>query len=387
MFATTSAFAETDYTAVGFVDFSGPFANIYPDIQGGREAVLAWWNKEVGAGLGVKISLPIYDIRYDPAQAASVWPSAKAEHNPIILYGVGGPDAAALQERLPDDKVPMFMSGNGYGYSWKPGSWVIGTRPTFAHELGAFLDWYETQLKRPVRFALVTSDASPGFVDIARGLESFAKDNPKVELIEVIYTQMQPADLTLEVRRVVNAKADIILTPGSVAQIVAVKRALESLGAEIPVVTEVHAGLTAASGALGDPNALNGDYEVCACALAVEGETPARAFYDKLAAEYGLKSQWSSNTILGMGVTLASLRLLEKAIAETGADKVTGESIRNMLESTELDPDQTFGIYPTLKWSAEAPFPVTGAATISVMKDGKITLAAEGSPLPAITKW
>src|SRR3974390_1854830 len=154
------ALAESQYHAVGFVDFSGPFANVYPDIQGGREAVIAWWNKEVGPKMGMSFVVHPYDNRYDAAQTASIWPTAKAKDNPVLAFGVGGPDVAALQERRPDDKVSMIMTGNGYGYSWKPGSWVLSARPTFAHEHGGFLDWYGTQLKKPVKFALVTSDAS-----------------------------------------------------------------------------------------------------------------------------------------------------------------------------------------------------------------------------------
>ncbi len=39
--------------------------------------------------------------------------------------------------------------------------------------------------------------SSPAYVDIAKGAEKFAKDNPdKAEIVETIFTEVQPTDLT-----------------------------------------------------------------------------------------------------------------------------------------------------------------------------------------------
>ena len=54
---------------------------------------------------------------------------------------------------------------------------------------------------RPVKVALVTSESSPTFADIAKGLTAFAKANPNVvNLVEVVFAEVQPADLTLQMR-------------------------------------------------------------------------------------------------------------------------------------------------------------------------------------------
>ncbi len=182
---TVSAQAQKVYNAAGFSDFSGPYAGVFAEWMQARESALAWWNKEVGPKLGIRIELKQYDNRYDTAQTASLWPTVKAELNPVLIFGVGAPDVSALQQRLADDKIPMMMGTAGYGYSWKPDAWVFNPRPTLSHEFGAFLDYQYEVRKQPVRFALVSSEASPGYVDFSKGLSAYAKDNSKVELVEI----------------------------------------------------------------------------------------------------------------------------------------------------------------------------------------------------------
>ena len=62
----------------------------------------------------------------------------KSELDPIAVVGLGGPDVAALSERLPEDKIPMFMATAAYGYAWQPDSWIFNPRPTYSHESAGF---------------------------------------------------------------------------------------------------------------------------------------------------------------------------------------------------------------------------------------------------------
>ncbi len=104
-----AALAQTTYGVALLSDYSGPYADIMPMLGKSREAVLDWWNAEVGAKLGVKLNYKNFDTRYDAAQTASLWPGIKSEMKPIVVLGLGGPDVAALGQRLPDDGVPLFM--------------------------------------------------------------------------------------------------------------------------------------------------------------------------------------------------------------------------------------------------------------------------------------
>ena len=101
--------AETTYNLALLSDFSGPYADIMPTLASSREAVFDWWNATSGQKLGVKLNYKNYETRYDAAQVASLWPGIKSELDPIAVVGLGGPDVAALSERLAGHGPSLFL--------------------------------------------------------------------------------------------------------------------------------------------------------------------------------------------------------------------------------------------------------------------------------------
>lgn len=386
------ASAQTTYNIASIADFTGPYADIMKDLVGARRATVDWWNEEVGKGMGIKIGIKDYDGRYDAAQTASLWPGIKAELNPVAVLGVGGPDVAALQGRLPADKVPMFMSTAAYGFAWKSDPWIFNPRPTYGHEAAAFFEWFRSTrgIKGPLKVAIISSEASPAYVDIAKGAEKFAKDNPdKAEIVETIYTEVQPTDLTTQVGRVIRKGAQVIDIQTNTAAVVATKRALQALGkTDIAIMMSSHNGLIASGKAIGAMKDLEGDYEVYGMAVPTDEKTKAHDFQQMVVAKYKAQVTWSVASVMGFNQTLVALRAIEAAARKVGADKVTGESVRTALMATRIPSDQTFGILPNLTYTNEAPFPVAGlTVNVATIKDGKYVIAAENVPVPAITKW
>jgi len=377
----------------GLADFAGPYANVMPEMAGGRAAVFEWWNKEVGSNLNVQIAVKTFDSRYDVAQTASLWPGIKAELKPVVVLGLGGPDAAALQQRLPEDKIPMLLATATYGFGWKPNQWALNLRPTYAHESGGFIEWYRsTKLegKRPVRVGIITSEATPAYADMAKGLQSFTKAHPdKATFVEAIWTEVQPTDVTLPVRRLANAGTDLIVIQTNTAQAVATKRALQALGKNIPIVLSLHNGLAASAKALGSPSGFVGDYEVGAIADASESDTPARNFYRMLQEKYGLKSGWNAMTIMGMAQSIAAARAIEHTIKSKGFDQVTGQAVHDTLMKSQFTSADLMGILPGMDFSPENPFP-TGSSKLNIVtmeKDGKAVRAAGDVSIPTVPKW
>jgi branched-chain amino acid transport system substrate-binding protein len=383
-----NARAQTKYGIASLGDYTGPYTAVFPQMNQGREGVIAWWNKEVGAGLGVQITSKTFDTRYDAAQTASLWPGIKAELSPIAILGLGGPDVAALQQRLPEDGVPMVMGTAAYGFGWRADAWAFNARPTYGHEFAAFLEWMAGKLGRPVRFAMVSSEASPAYADMAKGATAYAKSSKNVQLVEVIYTEIQPADLTLQVKRVTGAGADVILIGTNVAQAVATKRALQALGKKVPIMLSAHNGLPVTGKAIGGLDAMEGDFEVAGMALSVDEESQARKFYDRLQKEYGLKAGWNGFTMIGISQTLLTLRAVELAAKKVGPSKVTGAAVREALLTNKIPTDRLFGTLPDTALSAAANFPVTGSAiNVATVKGGKVVSAATSYPVPVIQKW
>lgn len=384
--------AETTYNIASLADFTGPYADVMKDLNASRHAALAWWNAEVGKGLGVQLKMKDYDHRYDAAQVASLWPGIKAELNPVVALGVGAPDATALQGRLPSDGVPLVMSTAGYGFGWKSDPWVFNPRSTYAHEAAAFFEWYRKQINSsaPLKIAVITSEASPAYVDIAKGIRKYATDNPdKVDLIETIFTEVQPTDLTTQINRVVGKGVQVLDVQTNTAAVVAAKRALQALGKKnIPILMSSHNGVTASAAAIGGIANLEGDYEVYGMAMPIDEASKAKQFYDKLKSQYGMKGGWTVPTIMGLNQTLVALRAIEASAKKDGAAKVTGRTVREILLTTTITSEQTFGILSDIKYTNDAPFPTVGATVnISTVKGGKYVGSAERVPVPTIAKW
>ena len=386
------ALAQTVYNIAGMADFTGPYADIMKSLIAGRWAVLNWWNEEVGKGIGVRINMKDYDTRYDTAQTSSLWPGIKSELKPIAALGLGGPDSAALQQRLPDDKIPLMMATAGYGYAWRAEPWVFNPRATYAHEAGAFYLWYRQQkgITGPLKIAIISSEAAPAYVDIHKGLEKFAAENKdKIELVETVFTEVQPSDLTTQVNRLVRKGAQVINIQTNTAAVVATKRALQALGRkDIPILMSSHNGLPASGKAAGGLAQMEGDYEVYGMAIPSGDMTDTRKFYDMLVAKYKLAGGWDVMTMMGMNQMLFTVRSIEAAVKEVGADKLTGEALRNTMFKNTITSKQTFGVLPDLKFTREAPFPLAGmAVNIGTVSGGKYTVAAQNVAVPIVNKW
>ncbi|HPU52410.1 MAG TPA: ABC transporter substrate-binding protein [Burkholderiaceae bacterium] len=388
----STALAQTTYNIASLADFTGPYADVMKNLVGGRWAVVAWWNEEVGKGLGVKIGMKDYDHRYDAAQVASLWPGIKSELKPIAALGVGGPDVAALQQRLPDDKIPMFMSTAGYGFAWRQDPWIFNPRPTYAHEAAAFYNWYRTKkgITGPLKVAIISSEASPAYVDIHKGANLYASENKdKVEIVETVFTEVQPSDLSTQVARVVRKGAQIIHIQTNTAAVVAVKRALQSIGRkDIPIMVSSHNGLPASGTAAGGLAQMEGDFEVYGMAIPGADMTEARKFFDMLTAKYKLNAKWDVPTLMGMNQALVAVRVLEGAIKDVGATKVTGAAMRDAIIKYPVTSKQTFGVLPDLNYTREAPFPLKGlTVNIGTVAGGKYVTAAENVAVPVLNKW
>ena len=383
--------AETEYNLAMLSDFSGPYADIMPTLAGGREAVIDWWNATRGKELGVTLSYKNYETRYDAAQVASLWPGIKSELSPIAVLGLGGPDVAALSERLPEDKIPMFMATAGYGFSWKADSWIFNPRPTYSHESAGFLNWMREQRggDEPFKVAIMASEASPAYVDMARGLEQYAEENPdKINVVETVYTEVQPTDLTSQMRKVVRAGAEAVIIQTNTSIVVAVKRGLQANGADIPIMMSSHNGLPASGKAVGGIDQLEGDYEAYGMAIAAGTNTEQHAFYKMLADDYGLKASWNVVTAMGMAQGLYAVFTIDHAIDINGAENLTGENVRAALFDRPITTEETHGMLPTLTFTPEAPFPLKGLkVNVGAVRDGKIVIEAVGADVPNVTKW
>ena len=391
--ALSPATAQTVYQVPALSDYSGPFAAIMPMLGPGRDGVVAWWNAEVGSKLNVKLELKTYDTRYDTAQTASLWPGVLAT-KPIVGLSLGGPDTSALQQRLPTDKVPMILGSAATGFGWRPNQWVMATRPTFVHEVTGFVEWFQKNKAggtRPVKVAMFTTEASPTFADLGKGVTAYAKANPNmISLVEMVYVEPQPADVTLQLRRVLNAGAELVLVPTNIQQAVAVKRAMQALGKNVPIAYSIQNSPAMLQKLVGSMGAMDGDYEVHAGVIATEEDNEPKKFYDMLVAKYGMKAPWHSITTIGMSQAMVMVRVVEAAAKKYGSDKLTGELIYKTLIETHFEAKDFYGFTGggDIDFSVEAPFPTKDPrVNVGQVQGGKLVTVAKGVPVPKLAKW
>ena len=226
--------AVKEYTVPGIGDFSGVYAEQFKQQAQVQKAMFAWWNDTVGQKLGVKLNLKQYDCRFDASVVASMWPGILAESKPIILVGMGGPDMAALQQRLSHDKVPATYGAPSYGYAWLPNQWVFNVQATWVHEYLTGIIWYikAHPEKRPLRFALMIPNLPPA-LDMKKGLEKYFREvlEPKGlgKIVATEYIDMNPVDVSSQMKQIIDAKADLVGGMGTTAQTAAYMRACRAL--------------------------------------------------------------------------------------------------------------------------------------------------------------
>jgi branched-chain amino acid transport system substrate-binding protein len=379
--AASTAAAQVEYKVPGLVDFSGPYADLTKHLVA-RDAVIKWWNDNDGKKLGVKLTVKNYDTRYDGTVVASMWPGILAEMKPIIALGLGGADLNALQQRLPNDKVPVVYAPPSYGFGWLPNQWVFNARATYVHEWVTALIWYAGQnpQKRPIKVAFLSTQSSPAYVDFIKGIDKYVKTvlEPKgiATIVATEWVEIQPVDLSTQMKKIIDAKADVIIGTGNTTMAAAALRAMQLHGVNIPTLAAPWHTIWPLAQAMKSYAPWEGHMVVTGIASTAEKAAKPWQFYQVLAKGYGLPAEWNPLNLLGISQGLLAVRAVEHAARKVGAEKLTGTAVYEALTTDTFTEDELMGILPALQYSKEAPFPLhNGKVKIEWVKDGKYALA------------
>jgi branched-chain amino acid transport system substrate-binding protein len=375
-----------EYVMSASADYSGPFADVMPSAMSGIQAVAAWWNKEVGAKLNVKVDVKISDMRYDAAVIARTWPAILSRDKPIMHLGFGSPDLTTLMKRLPNDKVPMLIGTAMVGLVWQPNGWHFSIRPTYSHEFAGLLSELQTKAGRKLKIGALSTQQAAGFVDQVKGVEKLAATYPdRFEVVETQWIAPSPVSVTSNVRTLLEKSPDVLLVGGTTAQVIATANALEELKVKLPIISSTHNGLSEAAKGI-DLVKLNGSYSAFSFAPDNQAKLPLRDLYE---ANKPAEGKWGLIAAQSAAQALLAFRVLERAVAKVGADKVTGEAMYDALLANTFTEQELMGALPTLKFDKSAPFPIGEIKTkAQVVADGKIVpLGDNWIAVPALEKW
>lgn len=390
IFSPDRAFALAEYNVSASADYSGPYADMFLAMDNGRKIVLAWWNETVGKELGVKLNYKPYDMRYDATVVASLWPGILSGLKPIAHLGEGGPSVAALMQRLPTDKIPMFMSTATYGYIWLPNQWVFQARPSYAHEFAGFLAWVRSQQKdkKPIRFATISTQGIPAYEDGVNGGKKLSESIKDFQFVGVEWVPTIPVDISSQVRRLVKEKPDFIWIMTNLTQNAATHRALQELGVKIPLVFSSHNGIIESTKAI-DLKEMEGYFDTMAMATQLDTDIEAYKIHETFKKDIAPKNPWGIAAIQGMNNAIVMLRTIERVVKKVGPDKLTGEAIYEAAFEKDFTEQENLGLLPTLKYTKEAPFSAEFMKVKSTtVKNGKEAKTFEGwFDIPSFPKW
>ncbi|MBP1695608.1 MAG: periplasmic binding family protein [Deltaproteobacteria bacterium] len=387
------AFGEVKtFNVTASYDFSGPYADIMKNSSNAQKIIFAWWNQEVGKGLGVQLDLKGYDFRYDATITASKWPGVLSGDKPIAHLGIGGPDVAALMKRLPNDKVPLFLATGTYGFIWGPGFWVFNARPTYWHEAAGFYKYmYDKQFKRKIRIALINTQGIPAYEEFVTASKKYAAEaaDAVVEVVGVEWVPLRPVDLTSQIARLVKEKPDFIDVYANTPQVIATLRALQTLNKQIPIRMSSHNGIEVSAKALGNLKDFEGCYDSYSLRPALDHSVPAYEIFSKYKDQIDKEADYNGAAVQAMMNATMVFRAVERVIKSKGTEAVNGENLYNSMFEVNTTSAQLLGLSNDQYFTRERPFPAKNLACMgtTVKNEKQVLVSKEWMPIPEVPKW
>jgi hypothetical protein len=272
------------------------------------------------------------------------------------------------------------------GLVWKPNGWHFSIRPTYSHEFAGLFSYLQAKSGKKLRIGAVSTQTAAGFVDQVKGVQRLAEMYPdRFEVVDIEWVPASPVSVTNNIRAMAEKKPDIIMVGGTTAQVIATANALHDLNLNIPIAASTHNGLSEAAKGI-DLHKLNGSYSVFSFAPDNQKDLPLRDIY---MANKPKEGAWGLIAMQSAAQALLALRVLEKAVAKVGPDKVTGQAMYDALLGNKYSEKELMGALPDLDYDNTAPFPV-GAIKVKaqIVKDGKIVpLTANWIDVPVLKKW
>jgi len=279
----------------------------------------------------------------------------------------GSPNVIALQNRLPENKIPAVHGGPAYSLM-KPGSWVFTPLNDYARYFATAVAW---RLKtwtgsEPLKVAFVTFDGSSGR-DWAQGLTK-RLEGSKAQLVLSEFISPKALDVAVNVERIIEAEPDLLIVATTDHLQPLVLSELKANDFDMTkIVNSQHEGLGLLTLLKVQPEVLEGTHEITTENY-VDTNTEAFKIYDSRKGNY--QTRWSADTLLHYPSMMVLLDAIDRAAVKKKGARITGEDVyaelangtfdgRGLLESITFNN----GVDPTLGASS---------AVILQQKDGKI---------------
>lgn len=220
--------ASKTVTVGAFTPITGPVP-FYAILTHAADACFKWANKTNALG-GWKIDYVTYDDGYEPARSVAVTRRLVEESNIFALAAtVGTAQSVAVIPYAKEVGLPMIAPIGGASALFSE-RLVFPLLPDYGWSAASNLDYAVSELKAE-RVALLWENDELGR-SAKRGFDLYM-DSLKKEAAESIPFEVRNTDFTPHLRKIANAKAEVVILFGSNANLAAALKAADRLGVKV----------------------------------------------------------------------------------------------------------------------------------------------------------
>jgi len=371
-----SAHAAETYKIISLLDYSGPFASRGKPVEQMQRLLVDWYNETRGAQRGITLTFDPVDTGYDQAKTVQTYERAVQDPTLIGIVTFGSPNVIAIQNRLPENKIPAVHGGPSYSLM-KPGSWVFTPLNDYSRYFAAAVDW---RLKswtgsEPLNVAFVTFDGSSGR-DWAEGFGQRIKGkNASIVLNE--FVSPRALDVAINAERIVDADPDMVILATTDQLQPLLLAELKANGFDMTkVVNSQHEGLGLLAQLGVKPDVYEGAYEVTSQNYA-DTNTEAYKIYNSRKDKY--QTRWSADTLLHYPSVMVMLDAIDRAAEKKKGQRISGADVYAELANGTFDGR---GLLGQIRFE-NATDPTLGADSVVMLqqKNGAITTVTDFMPL------
>lgn len=183
----------------------------------------------------VKVEVLYADCRYELPLFKSAYRNF-LDKGVVLCHSTSSPALEGLKKDFKRDKIPCFQTSSNTVAHWPP-EWIYGNRPSFADDLGVYVDWIleNWKEKRAPRIAVVFYDGPFGR-SVLWGGPQYAKSKG-IEVVAEEPIAPMPMDTTSQLLRIKQAKADFIIGNVLGSQAAVILKDMKRMGLKIPFGT------------------------------------------------------------------------------------------------------------------------------------------------------
>ncbi|MBW2101738.1 MAG: ABC transporter substrate-binding protein [Deltaproteobacteria bacterium] len=197
---------------------------------------IPYLDPKTGRVLGkVKVEVLYADCRYELPLFKNAYRKF-VDKGVVACHSTSSPALEGLKKDFKRDKIPCFQTSTNTVAHWPP-EWIFGLRPSFADDVGTYVNWIlkSWNKKRAPRIALMFYDGPFGRAILWGGPEYAESKGVKVVAEEPV--PPTPIDMTSQLLRIKQAKADFIIGNVLGSQAAVILKDMKRLGINIPFGT------------------------------------------------------------------------------------------------------------------------------------------------------